>query len=96
MIGGQNSSEIVTERAMGLHCHTRQSRQRRSLPREEAGDTQMEEEEEDGLRVEMVGFQGGAIMLVVEMADAILGIQMEDHLEVVEEDVEAGVVEEVG
>ena len=41
-------------------------------------------------------FQGGAIMLVVEMADAILGIQMEDHLEVVEEDAEAGVVEEVG
>jgi len=95
MIGGQNSSEIVTERAMGLHCHTRQSRQRRSLPREEAGATQMEEEE-DGLRVEMVDFQGGAIMLVVEMADAILGIQMEDHLEMVEEDVEAGVVEEVG
>jgi len=80
---------------MGLHFHTRQSRQRRSLPRGEAGDTQMEEEE-DGLRVEMVDFQGGVIMLVVEMADAILAIHMEDHLEVVEEDVEAGVVEEVG
>ena len=94
MIGGLKSFGIVTARVMELRFLTRPSKQRHSLHKVvgeegivvEGVDRLMVEEV--GLQVEMVGFQEKAIMLVVEMAAAILVIQMEVHLGVGEDVVE--------
>ena len=79
---------------MELHFLLRPSKQRHSLHKvvEEEGirveGVDMLMVEEGGLHVEMVGFQEEAIMLVVEMAAAILVIRMEVHLGVGEDVVE--------
>jgi hypothetical protein len=107
MIGGLKSSGIVTGRVMELHFLMRPSKQRHSLHKvvEEEGirveGVDMLMVEEGDLHMEMVGFQEEAIMLVVEMAAAILVIRMEVHLGVgedvvEEEDVQMEGVEEEG
>ena len=107
MIGGQKSAGIVMGRVMELHFLLRPSKQRHSLHRVVGEEGILVEGvdmlmvEEGGLHVEMVGFQEEAIMLVVEMAAAILVIRMEVHLGVgedvvEEEDVQMEGVEEEG
>ena len=79
---------------MELRFLMRPSKQRHSLHKVVGEEGILVEEvdtpmaEKAGLQVEMVGFQAGTIMLVVEMGDVILDIQMEVHLDVVEEDVD--------